>query len=44
MLRADRGQWSQQRAKLEKMQKMRQLLQRLGLAERQLNPEASDSD
>jgi hypothetical protein len=43
-LRADRGQWGQQRVKLEKLQKMRQWLQRLGLAERQLYSETTDSD
>jgi len=41
-LRAGMGRLSQQRAKLEKIQRMRQALQELGIAARQRPAEACD--
>lgn len=42
--RADFWQWSRQPAKLEKIQKLRQAIQRLHLPERQSKPEAPEPD
>ena len=42
--RADSWQWGHQRAKLEKIQKMRQAIERLCLAERHSTTEAGEPD